>query len=312
MKRTYILTCLGVAVSALFGNLPASAATILYQDQMNDGSNWGVNVSSADTDYTFNYDYSADGIPEAPNTQGGDVDTRGVKMEANFDPSATAEYLTLYPLGQNFTGSYQLRFDAWQNFEAGGGSSTEFLGGGIGYDNVTADVASGAQAIATAEGGSTNDWRAFKSPPQFFIPAADMAGGTLQGADPYYADFLPSVSPPAAQGQAGDSVAGSPGFQWVTWEFNVNGNDVSILIEKPGGDRLPIVSYDRTDTSDGSAGVETDGNISIFYADFFTSISPRPDLQFGIVDNVNVMVIPEPSSLALFGIGALGLLWRRR
>ena len=61
----------------------------------------------------------------------------------------------------------------------------------------------------------------------------------------------------------------------------------------PNGDSIGIVVYDKTDTDpnalpDGDFGVDTDGNISIFYADFFTSITSKPELTFGIVDNVVV------------------------
>jgi hypothetical protein len=159
--------------------------------------------------------------------------------------------------------------------------------------------------MATGEGGSSNDWRAFKSPPQFFIPDADMAAGTHQGSDPYYADFLPAV--PAAQGQAGTSVAGSPGFQWITWDIAVVGDIVTINIEKPDASRLLIVQYDKTDTSDGSAGVSTDGNISLFYADFFSSVSSNPALAFGMIDNVEVTLIPEPYTALLLAAGLAGL-----
>ena len=303
------LVCSAVFLYAISG--VASAATILFRDEMTDAATWGVNIGgSGDSAYTFNYDYSLFGIPEAPNTAVGDLTTRGVKLEANQNNPGAAEYFTLYPTGQNFTGSYRLRFDAWQNFEVGGIGTTEFLGGGIGYDNLTADIASGAQATATGDGGSSNDWRAFKSPPQFFIPDADMAAGTHQGSDPYYAGFLPAV--PAAQGQAGTSVAGSPGFQWITWEIAVVVDLVTISIEKPDSSRLVIVQYDRTDTSDGSAGVSTDGNISLFYADFFSSVSSNPALAFGIIDNVEVALIPEPSSLLLLGFGVAGICALRR
>jgi hypothetical protein len=219
--------------------------------------------------------------------------------------------LTLYPIGQNFTGDHVLRFDAWMNLQAGGDSSTEFLGGGVGYDNVTADVASGAQAITTSDGGSASDWRAFKSPPQFFIAAADMTGGSRNNSAAHYTDFFPSVAAPAGQGQLTGSVTGVPGFQWITWEFAVVGDNVSVTVEKPNGDRLSIVGIDCGDTSDGSSGCMTDGNVSLFYADFFASISPRPDLQFGIIDNV-VVTVPEPASLLLLALSIVGFAAVRR
>ncbi len=308
MKLLIAMSC---AIAGLV-SLADTTSAALFRDQMNDGSGWSANVGgTGDSQFEFNYDYSLDGIPEAPNGEGGDAAARGVKMEANLVDPTGGEFFTLYPNGQNFTGDYQLRFDSWSNFATDGSGTTEFSGGGIGYDNVTADIASGAQAIATSEGGSGNDWRAFKSPPQFFVGAAEMAGGTRQGSDSYYSDFLPSVASPAVQAQ-GSSVAGSPGFQWITWEFNVVGNDVSILIEKTDGSRLGIVSYDKTDTADTSAGVSTDGNISLFYADFFSSVANTPALQFGVVDNVIVTQIPEPSSLALLSLSGLALLRRRR
>ncbi len=310
-RRAFCL--LGAIALGIMFSTPGWAAT-LFQDQMINAGAWGINSSSLENKVTFNYDYSADGIPEAPNSQGADEANRSVKLESNLVLPTAAEYFTIYPLGENFTGNYQLRFDAWMNYDAEGGEgTTEFLGGGIGYDNVTADIASGAQTMATGDGGSSNDWRAFKSPPQFFIDDADMAAGTHQGSDPYYADFLTAVAPPAAQGQgAVTSRAGSPGFQWITWELNVVGNQVSVNIEKPNGDRLLIVKYDKTDTSDGSAGVETDGNISLFYADFFSSVSPTPARQFGLIDNVVVSEIPEPATLMLLGLGALSLVLLRR
>ena len=288
------LACLLTTFLAAVGQ----TQTVLFRDQMTNSGTWGQNTGGdADVNVTFAYDYSSNGIPEAPNSEGGDTATSGVKMEANQGGAAAAAYFTLYPLGQNFSGDYTLRFDAWMNYdavEASGAAvgTTEFLGGGIGYDNVTADIASGAQFMVTGEGGSANDWRAFKSPPQFFIPAADMTGGSRNGTDPYYADFFLGLAPPAAQNQGFTfGQPGSPGFEWVTWETQFDGSEVSITVERNASERLEIVRYDPTDTSDGSSGVNTDGNISLFYADFFTSITSRPDLTFGLVDNVVVTSI---------------------
>lgn len=301
----------GVLALAVAGQL-ALGADLYGPDQMSDGTNWGVN-SSADVLATFGYDYSADGIPEAPNSMLGDVATTGLKAEANLT-SGAGNYFTAYPMGQNFTGPHQLRFDAWMNWEVGAGSSTEFLGGGIGYDGVTADVASGVQAIATGDGGSSNDWRAFKSPPQFFIPDADMAGGDHNASIPYYADFLPAgVAPPEDQEQPveGGSNAGSPGFQWITWVFTSYGNGlVTIDIEKPDLSTLRIVTVDALDTSDGSNGATYEGNISLFYADFFTSLNTS-GYNFGVFDNVYVTDVPEPGALLLIGLAGLLMIRRR-
>ncbi len=290
-----------LALGLVFGLLQSTAQAQLFRDQMTNAAAWGVNASGSDRQITFNYDYGSIGIPEAPNSQPGDAATRGVRLEANLT-SGTVNFFTIYPLGQNFTGSYQLRFDAWMNYGTSG--TTEFLGGGIGYNNISADVNSGAQFIATGDGGSTADWRALKN--GFYVTTdSAYAGGSRNNTAPYYTSFLPSVN---------GSVAGAPGFQWITWEFNVNGNDVSIYIEKPDKSRLLLIQYDKTDTSDGSPGATTDGNISIFYADFFTSIASPAGSTFGLVDNVLVTAIPEPGAgaIALCGLGMLWLVRRRR
>ncbi len=288
--------CLIVVAVELAISTTSMAQSELFRDDMTNAAAWGTNATS-DTLATFNYNYSADGIAEAPHSRAGDATTRGVKLEANTF-SGTVETLTVYPLGKNFTGSNRLRFDAWMNFDVqevlgSAVGTTEFLGGGVGYDGLAADVASGAQLITTGDGGSASDWCAFKSPPQFFVPAANMAGGSRQNSVAYYSDFLPGAIPPASQGQPAEAgPAGAPGFQWITWEFtSINqgsNHKVSVTIEKPSGERLPIVDLDCSDTSDGSSGCTSEGNISLFYGDFFTSVSPRPDLTFGVIDNVEV------------------------
>jgi hypothetical protein len=284
---------------AVVGLLAGSAsAQVLFQDQMNNAAAWGVNASGTDYAATFNYDYSANGIPEAPHSLPGDVATRGLKMEANIS-SGTVQFFTAYPLGQNFTGTYRLRFDAWMDYGTSG--TTEFLGGGIGYNNTSADVNSGAQFIVTGDGGSTADWRALKD--GFYVSTgSSYPAGSLNNSASYYTSFLPSVN---------GSIAGAPGKQWVTWEFNVQGNDVSIFIEKPDGSRLLLISYDKTDTSDGSSGATTDGNISLYYADFFTSIASPAGSTFGLIDNV-IVTVPEPGTISLALLGGLGMLFLAR
>lgn len=301
--------------------LSTASAAPLFWDQMNAASaaGWGSNVTSADTKATFGYDYSAVGIPEAPSSMGGDTPTSGLKLEANIVAPAAVERILLYPLGQSFSGNYRLSFDAWLNYdleelllgEASG--TTEYLGGGIGYNGTSNDFNSGAQFIVDGDGGSASDYRVFKSPPQFFVPAAAMSAASATGrnnSDPYYTSFLPGQAPPAAQGQPAALVGppGTAGFQWLTWHVGVQDEAgqkiVRIAIEKPNGDKRMIAVLNCSDASDGSAGCTTDGNISIGYADLFSGVSPAPSLTYGIIDNVHVEV-PEPTTLVLVGLTAV-------
>jgi hypothetical protein len=94
-----------VASCLLLSTANVTTAQELFRDDLSSGAGWGVNANNADSAATFGYDYSADFIPEAPNSQGGDAATTGVKLEANLQ-SATLSVFTIYPTGQNFTGNY--------------------------------------------------------------------------------------------------------------------------------------------------------------------------------------------------------------
>ncbi len=325
MKRLLTLILATWSVAALTGD---AWGGVLFRDEMVDPNGWGKNANSTDNTATFNYNYSADGIPEAPNSQGGDAATRGVKLEANNTNFVdSADFFTLYPLGQSFSGNYQLRFDAWQNYSTfdreqdGGAGTTEFLGGGIGYDGTTADVASGVQAIETGDGGSGSDYRVFSSdssvPSQYFLASGEMWCGSRNATGcTTYTDQYPAGSgvPPAAQGQTGSpnqNRAGSSAFQWYTWQFSVRNDIVSVQQFNKLGERLVVATWDNSDPNDAIPTATTDGNISIFYADFFSSVSPSAALMFGIVDNV-IVTVPEPATLAVFGLGCCGLAFVRR
>ncbi|MCA9292853.1 MAG: hypothetical protein KDA20_03470 [Phycisphaerales bacterium] len=306
-----VLVCVGAGALCA---APLANAGELYRNQMNSSAGWGMNVTNADVLATFGFNYGAIGIPEAPNSRGGDAATRGVKLEANTGEPAESAEMNLFPIGQSFSGDYRLRFDAWMSFDVTGGQigSTEFLGGGIGYDSATAGIGSGVQMIATGDGGSGSDWRAFKD--SFFLTQDAMVAGSRNAADPYYTNFLPGVAPPVGSGQpAIAGFDGSPAFQWVTWQFTVYGDMVDIGIIKPNGDQRLIARIDVTDISDGSSGATRDGNIMLYYGDIFTSVSPAPQFTFGLIDNVLVTTeIPAPGAIALLGVASPIAVRRRR
>ncbi len=309
-----------VACAAAFA-ADAMGQTELFRDNLEDGTNWGVNSTSDDVAATFGFDYgiSALSIPEAPNTRVGDAPTTGLKAEANIIDPAAAESFIAYPIGQNFTGKYKLRFDAWMNFDLdafynnGQAGTTEFIGGGIGYNGVDSGVGTvggGAQVIATGDGGSGSDWRVFAA--DAFLGTAEMEAGSRNGFDPHYADFLPSQPSPPGQLQIDlntpGGVAGSPGFQWITFEVITDDQIGQINIEKPNGERLRIATFNQANRP-----FQSDGNIGLYYADLFSSVAAVAPLQFGLFDNVEVSTVPEPATAMLFAAGLGGvLLFRRR
>ncbi len=72
-------------------------------------------------------------------------------------------------------------------------------------------------------------------------------------------------------------------------------------------DGLPIARLIGSDH-----GISLTGNITVGYFDPFNSVSDNAALSFGIVDNVRVGVIPEPSPVALGLLGGVLLLAIRR
>ncbi|TWT87223.1 hypothetical protein Mal64_27610 [Pseudobythopirellula maris] len=297
-------------------------AQVLFSDNMESGAGWSVNSTNADYAATFGFDYgdvpTFYDVPEAPNTQPGDAATTGVLLESNINDPPGANTFNLFPTGQSFSGNYKLRFDAWTNYDVneringGSAGTTEFIGGGVGYDGVAAAFDVGASVIATNDGGSGSDWRVFAD--GSFLATDEMIAGTRNGFDAHYADFLPGVAPPLGQFQssADPGTAGSPGFQWITFEIETGPlGVVAVSIEKPGGDRLNIARVrDAYDAGDGD--ITTDGNIQLIYTDLFSSQTIAPYWTYGIIDNVEVTATPEPTSAALVALGLLGVAGRRR
>jgi hypothetical protein len=297
--------------------LPTSAmAAELVNDSfdLDTSANWNiVRTNAGQTPVNFAWDYSALGIPSSPRSTGGS--TRGLRMAANIN-AGTTHALTLSPIGVNIADASKgvlLTFDMWINangpFPDGGTGSTEFLTAGVGYDGTTVNrpsnlSGSGGWFAVSGEGGAARDFRAAQGALEqlaydgggnpvrpevyqaFFAPN-NVPGLEQDNSHPVYVAAFPGASPPAAQlanypQQTGALDPGSVGFAWRKVDIIGRGTTVKWYI-----DGLLVATLD---TTIGPAFSIT-GNVSIGYADPFSSISNNVDLSFGLVDNVGVYAL---------------------
>ena len=285
--------------------LPALAfGDILFSSDMDTGFGWMVN-GTADTSYQFGWDFTTMGIPPSP---GGS--TTGLRMAANIVDPASVEEIVATPFDFTFSGQYVVEFDFWINangpFPAGGTGSTEFIGGGVGYDGATPGR-NGALLIITGEGGSSRDWRMYKDTSEQYVASGqyDIDTNNSSGVD-LSAYFPPQSAPQWQQDnypqQTGQIQAGSGGFAWHHMTITVDSTVGQANFNVDG------LSIGTLDTNIGNP-VETSGYVQVMYADLFSSVSDNAALSFGVIDNF--VVTPEPTSLALLALGGLALLRRR-
>jgi hypothetical protein len=264
------------------------------------------------------------GIPSAPGSGG---TTSGLKLLANLGDGVFSG-LSVSPAGQSFTGNYQVRFQAWQNFNgpapAGGNGSTQLTTAGISTNGSTAQWPGGTVDSVffgvTGDGGSNIDYRAYVGGPSFNgAPLTTTSGAYAAGtgtnsrdaADPYYAP-LGGGTPPVNQTtafpqQTGSAGPGAPAFAWRDWVITVDNGTVTWSVDN----RLLATVSPATSADPFS----TDGNIFLGYSDINGTSSTDPNdrfLLFGLIDNLRVTAIPEPAGLPLLALGALACFRRRR
>ena len=266
--------------------------TPIFSDNfdINSAANWTLNQSTNNnTRATFAYDYTAYGIPSAPNSVGGTK--KAVKFEANYTGAGVAA-LNISPIGQSFGGNYRLHYDMWINangpFPAGGTGSTQLQTAGLGtagnrveWNSGTAD---GVFFAIDGEGQATDaspDIRAYVGTTLQNTNSGVYVGGTNTSirrcSDPYYSNVFPGgQTAPAAQGQSGALAPGTVGFAWRDVVVNKTGNIIEWFI-----DGLKICSVTNSLTA---------SNIFVGYWDPFTSLSDNTNFSFALVDNLRVEV----------------------
>ncbi|HQY87145.1 MAG TPA: PEP-CTERM sorting domain-containing protein [Tepidisphaeraceae bacterium] len=277
---------------------------------------------------TYGYDYSAFGIPSAPNS--GDASTLGLRLDANFFAPAAAEGVTLHTL-DSYSGDYVVKFDAWLNcngpFPDGGTGSTNYLTAGVGGNGVTnnfvANTGHGGWTAVNPECGSGVDYRLYNDDLLQGVATAQYAAGTAanarNGLNGYYNQFgTIDVSNMPVQGvnnggpaqQSGTSFAGSFGMDWHV---------VQLIVDDNGGtngeasmtwmiDNLVIGTLDA-----GLDAFDAVGAVTLGYSDPTTNQSDNPPFTFALFDNLSITTsVPEPSTLGvLAGIVCVGVRRRR-
>lgn len=308
--------------AALASAVPTVCSAVpLFEDNFDTDStaNWAVNsAEGGNNPVDFHFDYSTVGIPSAPGSGG---TTRGLKLQANVSGGVFSG-VSVSPIDQSFPGDYILRFNVWQNYNGplngGGSGSTQVTGAGVGTAGTSAQWAGGAYDSVffgtSGDGGSSVDYRAY---PDANAAAADSgvyAAGTDTTPDsrnnvhPYYAGFGGNAAP-AAQlllypGQTGVTSVGSQGFEWHDVEIVKLGDTVTYSID----DTL-IATVDISGLTLGG------DNILLNHFDINASSSADPlasELLFGLIDNVQVTIVPEPAALSVLAIGGLAMVRRRR
>ncbi len=262
----------------------------------NTAANWTVNRSSADTFVAFNYDYSALGVPSAPNSTGGT--TRGVQLKANLTLGVVAA-ISISPNGQSFAGDYRLHFDAWINVNGplpgGGASSTEFLSAGIGTaGNRTEWTGAGSTAdgyyfTADGDGGVSGtsttfgDYAGYIGTTWQNAASGIYAANSLDNGSAYYTAIFPTgAAPPALQKadysqQTGSLSTGTFGLAWHNVIVSRRGSTVNWAVD---GVLFATISN----------ATFTASNIFVGFWDPFASLTDNTNLRFGLVDNLRVEV----------------------
>lgn len=312
----------GLLLTALvLSSANAAHGALLYSEnfETDHTANWTTNNGTTDSLVDYHYDYSGIGVPAAP----GGGSTFGLKMTAN-NSGGVLSGVSVSPTGQNFTGSYRVSFNLWQNFVGPlpsggiGAGTTQLSTFGIGTaGNVAFTPPSLKESVGfavTLDGGSASDYRAYTSAAGTSYTSGNAVysapGGAINNTNAYY-NGLGLKTVPAAQtglfaSQTGTTADGVLAFAWRAVTIDVDDVAKTAVWAVDG---LKIAQVDLTTVTLGG------GNIFFGHSDTNPGISASPNaplLNVTLIDNIRVTSVPEPSALGLCLIGATLTLVRRR
>lgn len=335
MKSTKLLT---LAAGLSLTLVQSASATLLFSDKFDNAVTSAANYvavgQTARTFATYAWDYSALGIPSAPSTTDGS--TKGLKLDANTGAGTPAGAgLTLHT-ALGFTGDYIVKFDAWVNvngdFPGGGTGSTRFMTAGVGGNGTSQNsthaiptiTGSGGWVAIAGDGENRLDYRMYKAGTSQAPSTGQFAAGTHTQAvspfndarnsnDPYYqslgnvdVDALPVQG--GVANQTGITKGGMFGMKWQEVELHVDADGGTA-----GAPSMTwYISGLLIGTLDGgnSGAFTSNGRVTLGFLDPSSNAADDPQYNFALIDNLRV--VPEPSSVALCGLAALGLFAVRR
>ncbi|MCP4594457.1 MAG: carboxypeptidase family protein [bacterium] len=258
-----------------------TSGVTVYEDGFDAGTSgvhWDLFTSSDDFTADFGFDYSAHGIPPAPNSVGGT--TIGAKFTVNNnDADPGTEALSAYPLGVSFGDEYALKFDMWINYNGGSGGgtgSTEFMLAGINQAGTRVNwpenpASDGISFAVSGEGDAETDYRAYEEDNLFSVGSGVYAAGSMNSSAPFYQSLFTSPT---------YETPGSPGKHWVEVEIRQASGELQWLLNGTVIATIPDPAY-------------TSGNVMIGYYDGFASIAYPGEDNFIIYDNVRVIQLTE-------------------
>ncbi len=314
----YILFAASLAAVLAIAGVSHAAPIYSNNFEVDTTASWTVNGGPADEAANFFYDYTAAGIPLAPNSTAGDK--RGLNLQANVASGIFGGF-SVSPTGVSAGPKTKLSFDWWGNFNGpfpgGGSGSTQLSTFGILTNGTSVQWPGGAQSsvwfASTLDGNSASDWRAYSSGPgassyvdASSVYAAGAVAGNRNSSNAYYSGLGLNTAP-AAQlllfpQQSGTTLVGSAGMEWHQVVIESDSTNVTWKVDGLLIATVPITGLTTSGSnvffghSDSNAGSSTDVN--------------DVNLLFTLIDNV--VVVPEPSSLVLCLATVLGAMASRR